>query len=280
MKIITPLVQIDDAGRIWGKLEAFSRTGSIKDRIVDYICDKAALDGKLSSDSTIIEASSGNTGIALASYAAILRCRCIIIMPRNMSQQRKDMMKAFGAEIIETGDNEFKEAIEMRDALVSKNGWFSPNQFSNRLNTACHYEETAPEIYQQLADIHPYKWGVFLHGAGTGGTMMGVKKFIDDECLDIKCVLVCPEEDAKDHGIQGINDGANFLLDKTMMSDIISISTVDAINRMKRFWRENGILVGISSGANILASERYLEKMKNPDLAIITILADRGERYL
>lgn len=280
MKVITPLVQIDNKGRIWGKLETFNRTGSIKDRIIDYICDKALLEGKISSSSTLVEASSGNTGIALASYAAMIGAKCVIIMPENMSQQRKDMMTAFGAQLILTGHNEFKKAISMRDELVNKNGWFSPFQFKNRLNIQCHYEETAPEIYGQLNLIKPFTWGAFVHGSGTGGTMMGVKQFIDDNELNVKCVLAQPAEDNASHGIQGINDGADFLLDRSLMNDIISIKTEDAINRMKKFWRENGVLIGISSGANILASERYLEKIKDPNKAIITILCDRGERYL
>ena len=280
MKVITPLVQIDNKGRIWGKLETFNRTGSIKDRIIDYICDKALLEGKISSSSTLVEASSGNTGIALASYAAMIGAKCVIIMPENMSQQRKDMMTAFGAQLILTGHNEFKKAISMRDELVNKNGWFSPFQFMNRLNIQCHYEETAPEIYGQLNLIKPFIWGAFVHGSGTGGTMMGVKQFIDDNELNVKCVLAQPAEDNASHGIQGINDGADFLLDRSLMNDIISIKTEDAINRMKKFWRENGVLIGISSGANILASERYLEKIKDPNKAIITILCDRGERYL
>jgi cysteine synthase A len=152
-------------------------------------------------------------------------------------------------------------------------------QFSNPLNVECHYSITAPEILANINDNHVGKWEAFVHGAGTGGTMMGIKQFIDDNDLSVKCVLTQPEEDNATHGIQGINDGADFLLDRSLMDETISIKTQDAIDRMKRFWRENGILIGISSGANILAAERYVEK-HDPEGIIVTILCDRGERYL
>ena len=250
--------------------------------MIEYICDLAIVDGSIDpGKTTLVEATSGNTGIALASYAASMNCPCEIIMPENMSQQRKDMMRAFGATIIETGYNDFKEAIKIRDNLLKNSKqYFSPMQFSNPLNVQCHYEITAPEIYGHvITEMRPLNWSAFVHGSGTGGTMMGVKKYIDYLELNVKCVLTTPEESAETHGIQGINDGADFLLDKTLMDEVIQIKTEDAIARMKRFWRETGILIGISSGANILASERYLKK-HDPSGIIITILCDRGERYL
>src|SRR5210317_602 len=136
----TPLIAIDDEGRIWAKLETHNRTGSVKDRMIDYICDLAVADGKIEPGTTkIVEATSGNTGIAVASYAAMMNCPCEIIMPCNMSNERKQMMTAFGASIIETGPNEFKKAIEIRDEkLSSESGYFSPLQFSNPLNVECH----------------------------------------------------------------------------------------------------------------------------------------------
>lgn len=276
----TPLISIDDEGRIWGKLETHNRTGSVKDRMIEYICDRAVVeDDIIPGKTTLIEATSGNTGIALASYAASIGCPCKIIMPCNMSEQRKFMMRAFGAEIIETGPNEFIKAIEIRDSLVKQENYFTPNQFNNPLNIECHRHETAVELHFDIIKNFTAKWEAFVHGAGTGGTMMGIKQYIDDKSLGVKCILTQPAEDNSIHGIQGINDGADFLLDRSLMDDIISIRTEDAIERMKRFWKESGILVGISSGANILAAEKYVEKY-DPKGIVITMLCDRGERYL
>jgi len=276
----TPLISIDDEGRIWAKLETHNRTGSVKDRMIEYICDRALAEDKIiSGKTTLVEATSGNTGIALASYAASINCQCKIIMPCNMSEQRKQMMRAFGAEIIETGPNEFQAAIDIRDSLVNDSGAFSPMQFSNPLNIECHRQETALEIHKDIIINRVGKWEAFVHGAGTGGTMMGIKQYIDDKKLGVKCVLTQPAEDNATHGIQGINDGADFLLDRSLMDETISIKTEDAIARMKRFWKKSGILVGISSGANILAAEKYVEKF-DPEGIVITILCDRGERYL
>ena len=277
----TPLISIDDEGRIWAKLETHNRTGSVKDRMIEYICDRALAEDKIiPGTTTLIEATSGNTGIALASYAASINCQCKIVMPCNMSQQRKDMMKAYGAEIIEVGPNEFQKAIKLRDDRLNENDsdYFSPLQFSNPLNVECHYTTTAPEIYNNIKEAH-LNWHAFVHGAGTGGTMMGIKQYIDNKGLNVKCVLTQPAEDNATHGIQGINDGADFLLDRKLMDETISIKTEDAILRMKRFWKESGILIGISSGANILAAEKYVEK-HDPSGIVITVLCDRGERYL
>jgi len=277
----TPLISIDDDGRIWAKLETHNRTGSVKDRMIEYICDRALAEDKIiPGATTLIEATSGNTGIAIASYAASINCQCEIIMPCNMSQQRKDMMRAYGAEIIEVGPNEFQKAIQLRDDRLNENDsdYFSPLQFSNPLNVECHYTTTAPEIYSNIKEAN-LNWHAFVHGAGTGGTMMGIKQYIDNKGLKAKCVLTQPVEDNATHGIQGINDGADFLLDRKLMDETVSIKTEDAILRMKRFWKESGILIGISSGANILAAEKYIEK-HDPEGVIVTILCDRGERYL
>ena len=274
----TPLIPISN-GLIWAKLETHNRTGSVKDRMINYIMNVALQYKNVKPGvTTIVEATSGNTGISLASYAASIDCPCKIIMPKNMSQQRKDMMSAFGAEIIETKNNDFLGAISIRDEMLKKENVFSPMQFSNPLNVDCHYNITAPEIYEQCMDMM-LDWRTFVHGSGTGGTMMGIKRYIDDNNLDIKCVLTQPAEDNASHGIQGINDGADFLLDRDLMDNVISVKTESAIARMKQFWEETGILVGISSGANILAAENYLKTFKPPGI-IITVLCDRGERYL
>ena len=275
----TPLIAIDSDERIWAKLETHNRTGSVKDRMIEYICDKAVADDKIiPGATTLVEATSGNTGIALSSYASSIGCKCVIVMPCNMSERRKDMMRAFGATIVQVEPNNFQGAIGLRDSMVGS-GYFSPMQFSNPLNVECHYSITAPEILANINDNHVGKWHAFVHGAGTGGTMMGVKNFIDDNDLHVKCILTQPEEDNATHGIQGINDGADFLLNRNLMDETISIKTQDAIDRMKIFWQESGILIGISSGANILAAERYVKKY-DPKGIVVTIICDRGERYL
>jgi len=275
----TPLISIDSDGRIWAKLETHNRTGSVKDRMIEYICDKAlAADKIVPGVTTLVEATSGNTGIALSSYASSIGCKCVIVMPCNMSEQRKEMMRAFGAKIVQVEPNNFKGAIGVRDEMV-KSGCFSPMQFSNPLNIECHYSITAPEILANINDNNIGRWEAFIHGAGTGGTMMGVKNFINDNSLNVKCVLTQPAEDNATHGIQGINDGADFLLNRELMDFTYSIKTQDAIERMKRFWKESGILIGISSGANILAAEKYVKEY-DPKGIVITILCDRGERYL
>ena len=277
MNTPTPLIKITD--RIYAKLETYQPTGSVKDRMIQYIVEDAVNKGQIIPGETqIFEATSGNTGIALAAAAARLGCRCLIMMPRNMSLERRAMMQAFGAEIIFVEDNDFKEAIIIRDELIEKfNGW-SPYQFENPLNIECHYLKTAPEIHKQVKELG-LDWDCFLHGSGTGGTMMGMKKYIDENIPEIKCVLTQPAEDNASHGIQGINDGANFLLNPDLMDEFIFVKTDDAIDRMKRFAKEKGLLVGISSGANILAAEKYVE-MHEPEGVVVTILCDRGERYL
>ena len=280
----TPLIKISE--KIYAKLETYQPTGSVKDRMVNYIVKDAVTQGQIIPGKTeLVEATSGNTGIALAAAAAQLGCSCTIIMPKNMSEQRKTMMRAFGAYIIQVGDNEFQKAIELRDYRIAnikrtggENAIWSPKQFENKLNIRCHYEETAPEIFNQTVELG-LVWADFLHGAGTGGTMMGVKKYIDHHNLNIKCILTQPAEPAEEHGIQGINDGANFLLDVDLIDNIVKIKTEEAVDRMKRFAKENGLLIGISSGANILAAERYVER-NSAEGVVVTMICDRGERYI
>tara|TARA_Y100000593_G_C4261974_1_gene312695 strand:+ start:411 stop:1250 length:840 start_codon:yes stop_codon:yes gene_type:complete len=279
--MITPLIKISN--KIYGKLETYQPTGSVKDRMVSYLVEDAFKNNKIMPGMTkFIEATSGNTGISLAAQAAKYSCPCQIIMPKNMSEQRKQMMKAFGAIIIEVDDNDFKGAIELRDKIIKENkkdlAVWCPYQFENPLNIQCHYETTAEEICCQVADLD-LLWSAFIHGAGTGGTMMGIKKYIDSNSLGVKCALTIPDESAKNHGIQGINDGADFLLNRSLMDNTIRVSTTEAIQRMKRFARETGLLVGISSGANIAASEAYVNTF-DPKGIVITMLCDRGERYL
>lgn len=277
----TPLIKITK--HIYAKLETYQPTGSVKDRMVSYLVENALADNKIMPGYTqFIEATSGNTGIALAAQAAKYSCACVIIMPQNMSEQRKQMMRAFGAYIVEVGDNDFQGAITLRDKMISefKNDLevWCPYQFENPLNIECHFKKTAPEIHQQVVSIGE-RWDAFVHGSGTGGTMMGVKKYIDSRWGGVKCVLTIPAESAADHGIQGINDGADFLLNRNLMDNVVRVETSEAIQRMKRFARETGLLVGISSGANLVAAEAYVD-MFRPDGIVVTMLCDRGERYL
>ena len=279
--IYTPLIKLSD--NLYAKLETYQPTGSVKDRMVGYLIDEAYNECKIMPGMTkLIEATSGNTGISLAAQAAKLNCPCEIIMPKNMSEQRKQMMRAFGASIIEVGDNDFKGAIELRDKIIAQSKkelevW-CPYQFENKNNIKCHFETTADEICTQITDLD-LKWDAFVHGAGTGGTMMGVKQYIDCHKLGVKCVLTMPAESAETHGIQGINDGADFLLDRNLMDNTVRVETSEAIARMKKFACETGLLVGISSGANIVAAELYINTY-NPAGIVITMLCDRGERYL
>jgi len=282
----TPLILIDERRKIYAKMETHNLTGSVKDRMIKYICDVEVNRGRIvPGKTTLVEATSGNTGIALSAYAASIGCKCKIIMPENMSEQRKDMMRAFGSEIIETGFNAFIDAIKIRDELIFNNngefkeGFFSPLQFQNNLNIECHMAVTAPEIHSQLSNMSSGTWSAFVHGSGTGGTMMGVKKYLLKSGLKTKCILVEPYEDNASHGIQGINDGKDFLLEKNNMDNIIKVKTEDAISKMKKMWSEKGLLVGISSGANVLAAERYVDEF-SPEGYVITMLCDRGERYL
>jgi cysteine synthase A len=271
----TPLLKISD--KIYAKLETYNPTGSVKDRMVHYVVNKAFQQKKINRDSIFCEATSGNTGIALSAVAASYSVPCRIFMPSNMSTERRQMMRSYGAEIIDAPPNDFEAAISMRDQFINenKNAW-SPLQFSNPDNTECHRIVTAPEIHRQVIGLEK-KWCAFIHGSGTGGTIEGIRQFIKNSSLDTKVCMVMPAE--MPHGIQGINDGKDFLASVSCMDDIITIKTDDAIKRAKKLARDTGIFVGISSGANILASEKWLEH-NNPGGIIVTILCDRGERYM
>ena len=268
----TPLIKVSD--RVYGKLETYSPTGSVKDRFITYAVKKALLRGDINKSTILCEATSGNTGIALSAAAASLGLKCVIFMPENMSEERRSMMRVYGAEIISTPPSDFEYAIDMRNKFVEthENVW-SPNQFENEENIQCHMNETAPEIAKQAGPA----WAAFIHGSGTGGTIEGVRRFVMTERLPVEVHMVVPAEEK--HGIQGIGDGKDFLADPEKMDGQIIISTQDAIDRAKSFAKNTGILVGISAGANILASERWVQK-NDPLGIVITMLCDRGERYM
>jgi cysteine synthase A len=277
----TPLIKISE--RIFAKFEGQNPSGSIKDRMASYIINHAEENGLIKKGDTIIEATSGNSGIAFAFLSAERGYKCIIIMPANMSEERKQVLRLYGAELIEVPDGKFDDAIALRDKMAEENGYFNPNQFHNPLNIEAHEKGTAIEILNQHTD----KIAAFVDGTGTGGTLMGTSRGLKNYHTDMKVVAVEPAESPVMsggqpgiHGIQGIGDGSKFMVDLKEVDDIIIISTEEAKERARRLSKEQGLFVGISSGANILASERLLEKYKDMQGNIITILCDRGERYL
>jgi len=274
----TPLIRLGE--KLYAKLETFNPTGSIKDRLALYTLKRAEEEGKIKSGYTIIEATSGNTGIAFAMLGSVRGYKVKIIMPCNMSPERKQMMELFGAEIIEVGCSAFQEAIQLRDKMLAENtNFWSPNQFGNLHNIECHEMTTAKEIIRQLFVKEKKNISALICGSGTGGTIMGVRRALIKLDKGMSTILVAPAEDAKTHGIQGINDGADFLVDRNLIDEEIKVSTQDAIERAKRLAREDGLFVGISSGANVLGAERWLEE-NNINGAAVTFLCDRGERYM
>ena len=269
----TPLIELPSG--ILAKLETYNPTGSVKDRLISYIFRKALKRGEIKKGTTLVEATSGNTGISLSSIGSFHGFKVKIIMPSNMSEERKEMMKFFGAEIIEVDPYDFKGAIKLREKMVNEGCW-SPRQFENLENIQCHYETTAQEIHHELID-NGFEWSAFVSGAGTGGTMMGVNKYIKSFNLKTKSILMIPLE--KDHGIQGVGDGDDYLLEKDSMDQIYKIKTEDAKSKCKFLSRNLGIPIGISAAANVLAAENYLRDFK-PSGKVVTMLCDRGERYL
>jgi len=274
----TPLIKLSD--KLYGKYEALNPGGSIKDRPVKYILDVYERDGYLKKGDTIIEATSGNTGISLAMMCAERGYKCIIVMPSDMSEERKKMMSFFGATLVEVSAGDFDGAIELKCDMAKKFGYVELNQFSNPLNIECHLNTTFKEI---VSDTHFDSVSAFIAGTGTGGTLMGVQKGYDG--LSTKIIAVEPAEspvmsggEKGLHGIQGIGDGSKFLVDLDKVDGIIPISTEEAKERSLRLAKENGLFVGISAGANVLASEQWI-KENNPNGIVVTILCDRGERY-
>ena len=276
----TPLIKLGE--KLYAKFETYNPSGSIKDRIGYYILKRAMERGDLQPGDTIVEATSGNTGIAAAMFGANMGYRVMIVMPCNMSEERKQMMRLFGAEVIETDAGDFDGAIGMRDKICEEPGFFNFNQFHNPDNITCHYETTGVEILKQTEGS---QISAFLDGTGTGGTLMGVSERLRERFPSVKILAIEPAEspvmsggEAGLHGIQGIGDGSKFLVDLDKVDEVLLVKTNDAIKRMKQL-HQRGLLVGISSGANVLASERWIEK-NNPNGIVVTILCDRGERYL
>jgi len=280
----TPLIPIT-LGKltVWGKAEFMNPGGSVKDRMATYILNNAEKFKLIKKGDTLCEATSGNTGIAFAMLAAERGYKMKIIMPSNMSEERKSMMKLYGAELIQVEEGNFDGAIEMRNDLCKAKGWFNCNQFHNRLNIEAHYNNTGIEIVKQWKNTTAPD--AFILGTGTGGTLMGCGERLKEHWNGMKIIAVEPEESAVMsgkqpglHGIQGIGDGSKFLVDLDFVDEIKTVKTKCAKTITKYMASKYGLFVGISAGANVKASFEWLRD--NNKTNAITILCDRGERYL
>ena len=285
----TPVVKLANINNtrstILAKLETLNPSGSIKDVMSLHMIDMAVKNGMLKPGSKIIEATSGNSGISFAMLAPLKGCKFVAVMPENMSQERRQMMRAFGAEIVLTPEKEgFIGTLERLQQLAEENqGAWLPRQFDNPDNIAAHREITGRRILEETGD----KIDVFVAGVGTGGTLMGVAEALRGVYRDVKIVAVEPAESAVmsgeksgSHIIQGIGPGfIPSLVNMTLVDEVIKVKSNDALDMTVRLIKEEGLMVGISSGANVLASLE-IARRSGEGKTIVTILPDRGERYL
>jgi cysteine synthase A len=282
----TPMVSLKKltGGNVFAKAEFLNPGGSIKDRIAKFMIEEAEKNGDLKPGMTIMEPTSGNTGIGLALVGVQKGYRVIIVMPENMSEERKKIIKAFGAELVLTPA---KESIagtleEVKRRTVNDSAIFVPQQFENMNNPKIHYLTTGPEIWSQLNE----KVDFFISGLGSGGTLAGTGKFLKEKNPDLKVIAVEPKNvsallghEPGLHSIQGIGDGfVPAVLDKKLVDEVVEVTDEDAINTARRLTREQGLLVGTSSGANVWAALQMQKKYGN-DKIIATVLPDRAERY-
>ena len=289
----TPLLELTHIEKKYGlkakilaKLEYFNPAGSVKDRIAKAMIDEAEKSGKLKADSVIIEPTSGNTGIGLAAVAAARGYRIIIVMPETMSVERRQLMKAYGAELVLTeGAKGMKGAIARAEELSKEiPNSFIPGQFVNPANPKAHFETTGPEIY---ADTDG-EVDIFVAGVGTGGTVTGVGQYLKSKNPKVKVVAVEPASSAVlsgkpsgAHKIQGI--GAGFVpdvLDTAVYDEIIPVENEDAFFAGKEIGKNEGVLVGISSGAAVHAAIELAKRPENEGKTIVVLLPDTGDRYL
>ena len=272
--------------KLYAKLEYFNPAGSVKDRVAKMMLDDAEKEGKLTKDSVIIEPTSGNTGIGLASVAAARGYRIIIVMPDTMSVERRQLMKAYGAELVlSEGAKGMKGAIAKANELAEEiPNSFIPGQFVNPSNPKAHYETTGPEIWEDTEGKVDY----FVAGVGTGGTVTGVGKYLKEKNPAVKVVAVEPATSAVlstgvagAHKIQGI--GAGFvpeILDTTIYDEIIPVANEDAFALGKKIGTSEGVLVGISSGAAVWAALEVAKRPENEGRNSVVLLPDTGDRYL
>ena len=289
----TPLVELthfeqnhDLKATIVGKVEFFNPAGSVKDRIAKAMLDEAEAQGKIDADTVLVEPTSGNTGIGLAAIAAARGMRLILTMPETMSVERRNLAKAYGAEVVLTeGSKGMKGAIAKADELVAEIGnAFIPGQFVNPANPAIHEATTGPEIWRDTAG----KVDILVSGVGTGGTLTGTGRFLKAQNPDVKVVAVEPagspvlsKGTPGAHKIQGI--GAGFVpdtLDTSIYDEIIAIEDEEAFEAGRELAAKDGLLVGISAGAAVAAARKLAERPENEGKLIVAILPDTGERYL
>lgn len=286
MELHNYMKNFDINGRILAKLEYFNPAGSAKDRVAKQMITDAEASGKLKKGSTIIEPTSGNTGIGLASAAASLGYKCVLVMPDSMSVERINLLKAYGAEVVlSEGAKGMAGAVEKADELA-KNipGSFIAGQFENPSNPKAHYLTTGPEIW---ADTDG-KIDIFVATVGTGGTLTGTAKYLKEKNPNIKIVAVEPasspllsEGKAGPHKIQGI--GANFvpeILDTDLYDEVLTVTDDDAYKAANAIAKLEGILVGISSGAAVSAAAKIGKRPENAGKNIVTVLPDSGDRYM
>ena len=289
----TPLVELSNFEKnhnleatILGKVELFNPAGSVKDRIAKAMIDEAVKAGKVNDDTVLIEPTSGNTGIGLAAIAAARGNRLIITMPETMSIERRNLMKAYGAEVVLTdGSKGMKGAIAKAQELAGEiSNSFIPSQFTNPANPAIHEATTGPEIWRDTEG----KVDILVAGVGTGGTVSGTGRYLKSQNPDVKVVAVEPagspvlsEGHAGAHKIQGI--GAGFIpdtLDTSVYDEVIAVADEDAFETGRELAGKEGLLVGISSGAAVWAAGQLAQRPENKGKTIVAILPDTGERYL
>lgn len=276
------LVQLENigGGKIFVKVEKSNPAGSIKDRAALYMIRGAIKDGSLREGMEIVEPTSGNTGIAIAMIGRALGYKVNIVMPKSMSIERRNLIAAFGANLILTGEGGMQAAVDKAKELVATGNYFMPNQFENKYNALAHEKTTGPEIYRDLSDITG-----FVAGIGTGGTVTGVGRFLKSKDEKIKVWGLEPDESplltrgqAGTHKIQGI--GANFVpgvLDTKILDKTITVKSDEAMEMARRLPREEGLLVGISAGANVVGALKMQEELGGN---IVTVAPDTAERYM
>jgi cysteine synthase A len=277
----TPLLRLKDEN-VYAKAEFLNPGGSIKDRVALAMIEGAERDGKLGSDSTICEPTSGNTGIGVALVGRLKGYRVRIVMPEGMSEERKKLIRALGAELILTPDEEgIAGAVErVRQMAAADPNIYVPQQFENPDNPRIHYEETARELWRQMGG----EIDCFVAGVGSGGTLQGVGKFLKEHRPSARIVAVEPKNvsallghEPGLHQIQGIGDGfVPAILDVSLVDQVLEVTDEDAIETTRQLGRDYGLLVGISSGANVWAARQMAAQMRGN---IATVLPDRAERY-